>query len=136
LTGVGLTTTILGLICVFCLYSFYLKIFKVPSVSSIIEHELLLCLIASYGTIDYEHYATYFFWCRDAFVQYWVIGNKLTMDIATQMYTILKQPDIKFLTQVICFVVYLYLFSFFSSFFFFFFFFLIQNVRYICNIVS
>ena len=38
LTGVGLTTTILGLICVFCLYSFYLKIFKVPSVSSIIEH--------------------------------------------------------------------------------------------------
>ncbi|KAM4108780.1 hypothetical protein ACB094_03G071100 [Castanea mollissima] len=36
---------------------------------------------------------------RDAFVQYWVIGNMLTMDIATQMYTILKQPDIKFLTQ-------------------------------------
>ena len=61
----------------------------------------------------------FFFGCRDAFVQYWVIGNKLTMDIATQMYTILKQPDIKFLTQVICFFVYLYLFSLFFLFLFF-----------------
>uniref|UniRef100_A0A2N9GZL0 EF-hand domain-containing protein n=1 Tax=Fagus sylvatica TaxID=28930 RepID=A0A2N9GZL0_FAGSY len=36
---------------------------------------------------------------RDAFVDYWVIGNMLTMDIATQMYIILKQPDVRFLTQ-------------------------------------
>lgn len=36
---------------------------------------------------------------RDAFVDYWVNGNMLTMDIATQIYTIMKQPDCKFLTQ-------------------------------------
>ncbi|KAB1208126.1 Serine/threonine protein phosphatase 2A regulatory subunit B''beta [Morella rubra] len=36
---------------------------------------------------------------KDAFVDYWVNGNMLTMDIATQIYTILKQPDVKFLTQ-------------------------------------
>ncbi|KAG2696723.1 hypothetical protein I3843_07G071500 [Carya illinoinensis] len=36
---------------------------------------------------------------RDAFLNYWVNGNMLTMDIATQIYTILKQPDVKFLTQ-------------------------------------
>ncbi|XP_021742145.1 serine/threonine protein phosphatase 2A regulatory subunit B''beta-like isoform X2 [Chenopodium quinoa] len=36
---------------------------------------------------------------RDAFVDYWVNGNMLTMDIATQIYTIMKQPDCKYLTQ-------------------------------------
>ncbi|XP_009598612.1 serine/threonine protein phosphatase 2A regulatory subunit B''beta-like isoform X1 [Nicotiana tomentosiformis] len=36
---------------------------------------------------------------RDAFVDYWVNGNMLTKDIATQIYTILKQPDLKHLTQ-------------------------------------
>ncbi|KAF7805234.1 putative serine/threonine protein phosphatase 2A regulatory subunit B''delta isoform X1 [Senna tora] len=36
---------------------------------------------------------------RDAFVDYWINGNMLTMDIATQIYTILKQPDLKYLTQ-------------------------------------
>ncbi|OVA02372.1 EF-hand domain [Macleaya cordata] len=36
---------------------------------------------------------------RDAFVDYWVNGNMLTMDIATQIFTILKQPDRRFLTQ-------------------------------------
>ncbi|KAK4353667.1 hypothetical protein RND71_025861 [Anisodus tanguticus] len=36
---------------------------------------------------------------RDVFVDYWVNGNMLTKDIATQMYTILKQPDLKHLTQ-------------------------------------
>jgi hypothetical protein len=41
----------------------------------------------------------------------------LTMDIATQMYIILKQPDVRFLTQVVFNV-------------------LIQNVRYICKLVS
>uniref|UniRef100_F6H607 EF-hand domain-containing protein n=1 Tax=Vitis vinifera TaxID=29760 RepID=F6H607_VITVI len=38
--------------------------------------------------------------CRDAFVDYWVNGNMLTMDIATQIFKILKQPDLKYLTQV------------------------------------
>ncbi|KAK9691709.1 hypothetical protein RND81_09G213800 [Saponaria officinalis] len=36
---------------------------------------------------------------RDAFVDYWVLGNLLTMDIATQIYTIMKQPDHRYLTQ-------------------------------------
>ncbi|XP_021738067.1 serine/threonine protein phosphatase 2A regulatory subunit B''beta-like [Chenopodium quinoa] len=36
---------------------------------------------------------------RDAFVDYWVNGNMLTMDIATQIYTIMKQPDCKYMTQ-------------------------------------
>ncbi|XP_075083905.1 serine/threonine protein phosphatase 2A regulatory subunit B''beta isoform X1 [Nicotiana tabacum] len=36
---------------------------------------------------------------RDAFVDYWINGNMLTKDIATQIYTILKQPDLKHLTQ-------------------------------------
>lgn len=39
----------------------------------------------------------------------------LTMDIATQIYTILKQPDVKFLTQVFSFVLYIHFFSFLSS---------------------
>jgi len=38
--------------------------------------------------------------CRDAFVDYWVNGNKLTMDTATQIFTIMKQPDRKYLMQV------------------------------------
>ncbi|MCD9639137.1 hypothetical protein HAX54_023491 [Datura stramonium] len=36
---------------------------------------------------------------RDVFVDYWVNGNMLTKDISTQIYTILKQPDLKHLTQ-------------------------------------
>ncbi|KAG9160829.1 hypothetical protein Leryth_008657 [Lithospermum erythrorhizon] len=36
---------------------------------------------------------------RDAFVEYWVNGNMLTKDIATQIFSILKQPDLKYLTQ-------------------------------------
>ncbi|CAK9140604.1 unnamed protein product [Ilex paraguariensis] len=36
---------------------------------------------------------------RDAFVEYWVDGNMLTMDIATQIFNILKQSDCKYLTQ-------------------------------------
>ncbi|KAI3968849.1 hypothetical protein MKX01_028999 [Papaver californicum] len=36
---------------------------------------------------------------RDAFVGYWVNGNMLTMDIATEMYRVLKQPDRRYLTQ-------------------------------------
>ncbi|KAI3963405.1 hypothetical protein MKW98_022827, partial [Papaver atlanticum] len=38
---------------------------------------------------------------RDAFVDYWVNGNLLSMDIATQIFTVLKQPDRKYLTQLI-----------------------------------
>ncbi|MBA0640177.1 hypothetical protein Goklo_023141, partial [Gossypium klotzschianum] len=37
---------------------------------------------------------------RDAFVKYWVDGNMLTMDIATQIFEILKRPGCKYLTQV------------------------------------
>ncbi|KAI3832241.1 hypothetical protein MKX03_032143 [Papaver bracteatum] len=36
---------------------------------------------------------------RDAFVDYWVNGNMLTMDIATQIFTVLKKPDRRYLTQ-------------------------------------
>ncbi|KAK9293342.1 hypothetical protein L1049_021334 [Liquidambar formosana] len=36
---------------------------------------------------------------RDAFVDYWINGNLLTVDLATQIFTILKQPDLKYLTQ-------------------------------------
>jgi len=37
---------------------------------------------------------------RNAFIDYWVNNNMMTMDIATQIFTILKQPDRKYLTQV------------------------------------
>ncbi|RYQ90759.1 hypothetical protein Ahy_B09g096761 isoform E [Arachis hypogaea] len=36
---------------------------------------------------------------REAFIDYWINGNLLTMDIATQIFTILKQPHLKYLTQ-------------------------------------
>ncbi|KAK9059851.1 hypothetical protein SSX86_020555 [Deinandra increscens subsp. villosa] len=36
---------------------------------------------------------------RDAFVDYWVNGNMLIKDVATQIYTILKQPDLRYLIQ-------------------------------------
>ncbi|KAL8166442.1 hypothetical protein V2J09_007941 [Rumex salicifolius] len=36
---------------------------------------------------------------RDAFVDYWVNGNMLTMDTATQIFRILKQPNNRYLTQ-------------------------------------
>ncbi|XP_076955327.1 serine/threonine protein phosphatase 2A regulatory subunit B''beta-like [Bidens hawaiensis] len=36
---------------------------------------------------------------RDAFVDFWVNGNMLTKDISTQIFTLLKQPDLRYLTQ-------------------------------------
>ncbi|KAJ3693159.1 hypothetical protein LUZ60_012254 [Juncus effusus] len=36
---------------------------------------------------------------RDAFVDYWINKNMITMDTATQIYNILKQPNQKYLTQ-------------------------------------
>ncbi|XP_010550352.1 PREDICTED: probable serine/threonine protein phosphatase 2A regulatory subunit B''delta [Tarenaya hassleriana] len=36
---------------------------------------------------------------REAFIEYWVKGNMLTMDIATQIFKILKQPDQNYLVQ-------------------------------------
>ncbi|GMH10487.1 hypothetical protein Nepgr_012328 [Nepenthes gracilis] len=36
---------------------------------------------------------------RDAFIDYWVNGNMLTMDIAFQIYKIMKQPDHRYLIQ-------------------------------------
>uniref|UniRef100_A0A1D1YPP3 Serine/threonine-protein phosphatase 2A regulatory subunit B'' subunit beta n=1 Tax=Anthurium amnicola TaxID=1678845 RepID=A0A1D1YPP3_9ARAE len=36
---------------------------------------------------------------RDAFVGTWLNSNMLTMDIATRVFSILKQPDHKYLTQ-------------------------------------
>ncbi|PPS16319.1 hypothetical protein GOBAR_AA04260 [Gossypium barbadense] len=35
----------------------------------------------------------------DQFVNYWIGGNMLTVDLATRIYTILKQPDCRYLTQ-------------------------------------
>jgi hypothetical protein len=37
---------------------------------------------------------------RDAFVDYWINKNMITMDIATQIYTILRQTNQKYLVQV------------------------------------
>ncbi|XVE72906.1 hypothetical protein DITRI_Ditri11bG0075700 [Diplodiscus trichospermus] len=37
---------------------------------------------------------------RDAFIKYWVDGNMLAIDIATQIFEILKRPGCKHLTQV------------------------------------
>ncbi|CAJ2628473.1 probable serine/threonine protein phosphatase 2A regulatory subunit B''delta [Trifolium pratense] len=36
---------------------------------------------------------------REAFIDYWINGNLLTMDLATQIFTILKQPQLNYLTQ-------------------------------------
>ncbi|CAI9091494.1 OLC1v1026546C1 [Oldenlandia corymbosa var. corymbosa] len=36
---------------------------------------------------------------RDAFVEYWINGNMLTKDIATQIFIILKQTDLRYLSQ-------------------------------------
>ncbi|KAK1309043.1 hypothetical protein QJS10_CPA09g02032 [Acorus calamus] len=36
---------------------------------------------------------------RDQFVDYWINGNMMSMDIASQIFKILKQPDRKYLTQ-------------------------------------
>ncbi|XP_058215551.1 serine/threonine protein phosphatase 2A regulatory subunit B''beta-like [Rhododendron vialii] len=36
---------------------------------------------------------------RDAFVDYWVDSQMMTKETATQIFTILKQPDLKYLTQ-------------------------------------
>ncbi|KAG2719238.1 hypothetical protein I3843_03G249700 [Carya illinoinensis] len=37
---------------------------------------------------------------RDGFIKYWVDGNMLTMDTATKIFKILRQPECKYLTQV------------------------------------
>ncbi|XP_057439568.1 serine/threonine protein phosphatase 2A regulatory subunit B''beta-like [Lotus japonicus] len=36
---------------------------------------------------------------RKAFIDYWINGNMLTKDIANQIFTILKQPQLNYLTQ-------------------------------------
>ncbi|XP_073001645.1 serine/threonine protein phosphatase 2A regulatory subunit B''beta-like [Typha latifolia] len=36
---------------------------------------------------------------RDAFVEYWVNSNMMTMDIASQIFKILKRPDCNYITQ-------------------------------------
>ncbi|KAK7857281.1 serine/threonine protein phosphatase 2a regulatory subunit b''alpha [Quercus suber] len=36
----------------------------------------------------------------DGFIKYWVDGNMLTMDAATKIFKILRQPECKYLTQV------------------------------------
>ncbi|KAK4746724.1 hypothetical protein SAY87_025761 [Trapa incisa] len=36
---------------------------------------------------------------RDAFLDYWVYSNMMTMDTASQVFGILKQPDLNYLTQ-------------------------------------
>ena len=37
---------------------------------------------------------------RDAFVDYWINDNKITMDTASQIFEILRKPDYNYLTQV------------------------------------
>jgi hypothetical protein len=37
---------------------------------------------------------------RDAFVNYWINSNMMTMDVATQIFTILKKPNLDHLTKV------------------------------------
>ncbi|XP_075648951.1 serine/threonine protein phosphatase 2A regulatory subunit B''alpha-like [Castanea sativa] len=37
---------------------------------------------------------------RDGFIKYWVDGNMLTLDAATKIFKILRQPECKYLTQV------------------------------------
>ncbi|KAJ3682350.1 hypothetical protein LUZ60_014923 [Juncus effusus] len=36
---------------------------------------------------------------RDAFVDYWINGNLMTMDLATQIFNVLKKPNLSYLTQ-------------------------------------
>ncbi|KAJ1295192.1 hypothetical protein BS78_01G205400 [Paspalum vaginatum] len=36
---------------------------------------------------------------RDAFVEYWINDNKITMDMASQIFEILRKPDYDYLTQ-------------------------------------
>jgi serine/threonine-protein phosphatase 2A regulatory subunit B'' len=36
---------------------------------------------------------------RDAFIKYWVDGHMLAMDVASQIYNILRQPGCKYLRQ-------------------------------------
>ena len=38
--------------------------------------------------------------CRDAFIKYWVDGHMLAMDVASQIYNILRQPGCEYLRQV------------------------------------
>eukprot|EP01018_Ginkgo_biloba_P009966 Gb_34337 [translate_table: standard] len=38
---------------------------------------------------------------RDQFVDYWINKNMVTMDLATQIFTVLKQPDRNYLNQVL-----------------------------------
>jgi hypothetical protein len=38
--------------------------------------------------------------CRERFIEYWVEQNMLTADTATRIFTVLKQPDKNYLTQV------------------------------------
>ncbi|KAG6483943.1 hypothetical protein ZIOFF_060736 [Zingiber officinale] len=38
---------------------------------------------------------------RDAFIEYWISSNLMTKDVATQIFTILKQADHNYLTQVL-----------------------------------
>lgn len=38
--------------------------------------------------------------CRERFMEYWVDQNMLTADTATRIFTVLKQPDKNYLTQV------------------------------------
>uniref|UniRef100_A0A453NNV5 PP2A regulatory subunit B'' EF-hand domain-containing protein n=1 Tax=Aegilops tauschii subsp. strangulata TaxID=200361 RepID=A0A453NNV5_AEGTS len=50
-----------------------------------------------FGKIDKDNTE---FVTRDAFMDFWVNSNMMTMDSATQVFTILKQPDHDYLTKV------------------------------------
>ncbi|XP_054805573.1 serine/threonine protein phosphatase 2A regulatory subunit B''beta-like [Prosopis cineraria] len=54
------------------------------------------CSTALFKKIDVNFTGTI---TRDQFIEYWIQGNMLTMDLATQIYTILKHPDRTYLLQ-------------------------------------
>ena len=47
------------------------------------------------------HSLSFLYEYREQFTDYWVRGNFLTMDLATRIYMILKQPARTYLTQVL-----------------------------------
>ncbi|XP_022743649.1 serine/threonine protein phosphatase 2A regulatory subunit B''beta-like isoform X1 [Durio zibethinus] len=87
-------TYISGIHLIFMLYFLYISEFKLVTKE--------ICKLPSFFStslfrkIDVNNTGLI---TRDAFIDYWVNGNMLTVDIATQIYTILKRSDLKYLTQ-------------------------------------
>lgn len=76
-------------------------VFSFPKFS--VHSVKVLFHVINYSLTLMLKYVVWFYY-RNAFIDYWINGNMLTMDMATQIYTILKQPDLKYLTQVFFYV--------------------------------